>query len=212
MANGSELAMAFIEANPNIAENTTITLLDTGGTVEGATAATNAAITAGAKLILGPLRGDSVTAAGAFPSSAYGQAQQTAFRQQRIAAGLNPAAVYTFSGPAEAQQIVAQALPLIKRGMIDALFLPDRATAPSFAALLAQAGVTPADVQIVGSADWDGDSTILAAPALSGALYPAVDPAGMTAIRADYQTRFNSAPHALTTIAYTATILANANT
>lgn len=264
MANGSELAMAFIESNPNIAENTTITLLDTGGTVEGATAATNRAITAGAKLILGPLRGDSVSAAGAmarsagipmigfsnnptaavpgvyllsvlpdmemrralnavkasgrrgvagvFPSSAYGQAQQTAFRQQAIAAGLNPAAVYTFSSPAEAQQIVAQALPLIKRGMIDTLLLPDRATAPAFAGQLAQAGVTPAEVQIVGSADWEGDSTILATPALVGAIYPAVDPAGMAAIRGDYQARFNSQPHALVTIAYTATILANVNT
>jgi branched-chain amino acid transport system substrate-binding protein len=264
MANGSQLAMAFIEANPNIAENTTITLLDTGGTVEGASRAANAAAAGGAKLILGPLRGDSVMAAGAiaraagvpligfsnnpgaagpgvyllsvlpdmemkraltcvkasghrgvagvFPSSAYGQAQQTAFRQQAQQAGLAPTAVYTFSGPADAQNIINQALPLIKRGMIDTLFLPDRATAPNFAALLTQAGVSPNQVQIVGAADWDGDSTILASAALTGAIYPAVDPAGMNAIRADYQARFNSAPHAMTTIAYTATILANVNT
>jgi len=49
MANGSRLAMAFIEANPNIAENTTITLRDTGGTVAGATSATQAALASGAK-------------------------------------------------------------------------------------------------------------------------------------------------------------------
>ena len=264
MANGSRLAMAFIEANPNIAENTTITLRDTGGTVAGATAAANAAIASGAKLILGPLRGDAVTAvggmarsagvpligfsnnpaaavpgvyllsilpdmemkramdavkssgrrgvAGAFPGSAYGQAQQAAFRQQAAVAGLVPNAVYSFEGPGEVQQIVDQALPLIQRGMIDTLFLPDRATAPAFAGALAQAGIGPAQVQIVGSADWEGDTTILATPALSGAIYPAVDPSGMAAIRSDYQARFNSAPHALTTIAYTATILANVNT
>ncbi|MBS3850413.1 penicillin-binding protein activator [Devosia sp. BSSL-BM10] len=264
MANGSRLAMAFIEANPNIAENTTITLRDTGGTVAGATSATQAAIASGAKLILGPLRGDSVTAAGAaaraagvpligfsnnpgaagpgvyllsvlpdmemkralsyvkakgrrgvagaFPSSAYGQALQTAFRQQAVQAGLSPSAVYTFSGASEVSQVVSQALPLIKKGLIDTLFIPDRATAPAFGAQLAQAGVSPADVQIVGSADWEGDTTIAATPSLSGALYPAVDPAGMAAIRADYQARFNSQPHALATIAYTATILANVNT
>ncbi len=264
MANASQLAMAFIEANPNIGDNTTITLRDTGGTVAGATAATSAAIAAGAKLILGPLRGDSVTAAGAvarsagvpligfsnnpgaavpgvyllsvlpdmemkrgldavkaqgrrgiagaFASSAYGQAQQAAFRQQAALAGFAPSAVYSFTSPSEAAQIVAQAKPLIDKGLIDTLFLPDRASAPGFAAALAQAGVSPAAVQIVGSADWEGDSTILATPALAGAIYPAVDPAGMMAIRPDYQARFGAAPHALATLAYTATILANVNT
>jgi len=264
MANASQLAMAFIEANPNIAENTTITLRDTGGSVAGATAATSAAIAAGAKLILGPLQGDAVMAAGAvarsagvpligfsnnpgaaipgvyllsvlpdmemkraldavkaggrrgvagaFPGSAFGQAQQAAFRQQAMLAGFAPSAVYTFSSPAEAAQIVAQAKPLIDKGMIDTLFLPDRASAPGFAAALAQAGVSPSDVQIVGSADWQGDTTILATPGLVGAIYPAVDPAGLGAIRADYQARFGTAPHALATLAYTATILANVNT
>ena len=264
MANASQLAMAFIEANPNISENTTITLRDTGGTVEGATAATSAAIAAGAKLILGPLRGDSVTAAGAmarsagvpligfsnnpgaavpgvyllsvlpdmemkraleavkasgrrgiagaFASSAYGQAQQAAFRQQAALAGFAPSAVYTFTDPSEAAQIIAQAKPLIDKAMIDTLFLPDRASAPGFAAALAQAAVGLTDVQIVGSADWQGDGTILATPALAGAIYPAVDPAGLMAIRTDYQARFGGAPHPLATLAYTATILANVNT
>ena len=44
LANASRLAMAFIEANPNIAENITITLRDTGATVPGATAAASAAV------------------------------------------------------------------------------------------------------------------------------------------------------------------------
>ncbi len=56
LANASRLAMGFIEANPNIAENITITLRDTGGTVAGATAAASAAISGGAKRILGPLK------------------------------------------------------------------------------------------------------------------------------------------------------------
>jgi len=264
LANASRLAIAFIEANPNIAENITISLRDTGGTVAGATAAASAAMSNGAKLILGPLKADEVTAvgaigrssgvpvigfsnnpaaagpgvyllsvlpdmemkrslnwvkqqgrrgiAGAFPATQYGQAQQTAFRQQAIAAGFSPSAVYTFSTAAEAQQIVNQALPEIEKGMIDTLYLPDRATAPSFGALLAQAGVKPDMLQIVGSADWEGDPVIATAAQLNGAIYPAVDPAGMAAISADYQRQFGGQPHALATIAYTATILANVNT
>jgi branched-chain amino acid transport system substrate-binding protein len=264
LANASRLAIAFIEANPNIAENITITLRDTGTSVAGATAAASAAVTDGARLILGPLRADQVTAAGAvarsaglpligfsnnptaaspgvyllsvlpdmemkrsmgwlmaqgrrgiagvFPATEFGQAQETAFRQQAVAAGFAPQAVYTFSKVEEAQQIVNQALPLIQKGMIDTLFLPDRATAPSFGVLLGQAGVSGDALQIVGSADWEGDSTIAAASQLSGAIYPTVDPAGMLAISADYQRQFGTQPHALATIAYTATILANVNT
>ena len=264
LANASRLAIGFIEANPNIAENITISLRDTGGSVAGATAAASAAVTAGAKLILGPLKTEEVTAvgavgrssgvpvigfsnnpvaaspgvyllsvlpdmemkrslnwikaqgrrgiAGAFPATPYGQAQETAFRQQAVIAGFAPTAVYTFSSAGEAQQIVNQAMDQIRKGMIDTLYLPDRATAPSFGALLAQAGVTPDMLQIVGSADWEGDPAIAGAPQLSGAIYPAVDPAGMAAISADYQRQFGGPPHALATIAYTATILANVNT
>ena len=264
LANASRMAIAFIEANPNIAENITISLRDTGGTVAGATAAASAAMTSGAKLILGPLTAAEVTAvgsmgrsngvpvigfsnnptaaspgvyllsvlpdmemkrslnwirqqgrrgiAGVFPATEFGHAQEVAFRQQAVIAGFAPTAVYTFSTVEEAQQIVNQALPQVQRGMIDTLYLPDRATAPSFGVLLAQAGITPDMVQIVGSADWEGDPTIAASAQLSGAIYPAVDPAGMAAISGDYQRQFGGRPHALATIAYTAVILANVNT
>lgn len=264
LANASRLAISFIEANPNIAENITITLRDTGATVQGATSAASAAVADGAKLILGPLRADQVTAAGAvarsaglpligfsnnpsaaspgvyllsvlpdaemkrslgwiktqgrrgiagiFPATEFGQMQEMAFRQQAIAAGFAPQAVYTFSNVGEAKQIIDQAMPAMQKGMIDTLFLPDRASAPTFGALLSQAGMRPDDVQIVGSADWEGDPAIAGASALGGAIYPSVDPAGMAAIRGDYTTRFGGQPHALATIAYTATILANVNT
>jgi branched-chain amino acid transport system substrate-binding protein len=150
--------------------------------------------------------------AGVFPATAFGQAQEVAFRQQAIVAGFAPSAVYTFSSVEEAQQIVSQALPLIQKGMIDTLFLPDRSTAPSFGVLLSQAGITSDAVQIVGSADWEGDPTIAASPQLAGAIYPAVDDNGLATIRGEYQAQFNSQPHPLATIAYTATILANVNT
>lgn len=150
--------------------------------------------------------------AGIFPATPYGEALATAFRQQAIAAGFSPSAVYTFSSASEAQQIIDQAKPMIERGMIDSLFIPDRATAPVFAGLLAQAGVTGDAVQLVGSADWASDPTLLAQPSLRGAIFPAVDEAGLNVIAGDYQARFGSRPPQMATIVYTATILANVNT
>jgi len=95
---------------------------------------------------------------------------------------------------------------------MDALVIPDRASAASFAALLTQAGVTGEMVQLVGSADWANDPGLVANPALAGAVFPAVDEAGLNAIRADYAARFGANPPQMATIAYTATILANVNT
>lgn len=264
LANASRLAIGFIEANPNIAENITITLRDTGTSVQGATFAASAAVSSGAKLILGPLRADQVTAAGGvarsggvpligfsntpsaagpgvyllsvlpdmemkrsirfiqgqgrrglagvFPATPFGEAQASAFRQQAAAAGYASPAVYTFSSTAEAAQIVAQIMPQISAGAVDTLFLPDRASAPSFGLALSQAGVTREQLRVVGSADWEGDAAILGAPALTGAIYPSVDSAGLAAISGDYQRQFGTQPHPLATIAYTATILANVNT
>lgn len=264
LANASKLAIQFIEANPNIGENITISLRDTGDSAAGATNAANAAVTEGAKLILGPVTAEQVAAAGQvaraanipligfannssvagpgtyvlnvlpetemkravrylrdqgrrgpagiFPATPYGEALATAFRQQAIAAGFSPSAVYTFSTVSEAQQIVDQANPLIVRGAIDALVMPDRASIATFASLLVQAGATPQTVQVVGSTDWANDPALLSNPALVGAIFPAVDEAGLNAIRADYAARFGTNPPQMATIAYTATILANVNT
>ncbi len=105
---------------------------------------------------------------------------------------------------------MTQLVPLLQQGQIDTIFLPDRATAPSFANLLNEAGIAPGSVQLVGSADWDGDPSILNTTTLAGAVFPAVDDAGYNALLPEYQAKYGSAPHKLATIAYTATILANA--
>src|SRR5690606_12002070 len=103
-----------------------------------------------------------------------------------------------------------QARPLIERGMIDALFIPDRGTAANFATLLVQSGVGD-ELVLVGSADWANDPGLAANPALAGAIFPAVDEAGRNAIAGEYQSRFRAAPLPRGTVAYTATILANVN-
>ena len=264
LANGARLAMAFIEANPNIDENITITLRDSGTGAGSASHAASAAVQAGASLILGPLAAEQVMAAGAvakgagipligfagnagaaspgvyllsvlpeaqmkrslgylvakgqrgfagaFPANAYGAAQEKAFRQAVAAIGLSPAAIYTYGSAGEAQGIVGQAMPMLKSGYIDTLFLPEAAAAPAFGTVLQQAGAGATGLQIVGSADWDADGRLAQAPGLSGAIYPAPDPSGLMAIAGDYQARFGSPPPQLATLAYTAVILANVKT
>lgn len=262
MANASELAISFVETNPNIGENITVVLKDTGTTTSGAAQAATQALGEGASLILGPLRADQVTAvgqvarsagipvigfsnnsgaaspgvfllnilpesevkrsmgyakklgkkafAGVFPTTDFGRIQEGAFRQATADLGLNARAVYNFSSEEEARNVVTQLVPMLQAGQIDALFIPDRATAPSFANLLNEAGIAPGKVQLIGSADWDGDPSILNTTTLAGAIFPAIDDTGYNALLPEYQAKFGSAPHKFATIAYTATILANA--
>ncbi|OEO29936.1 hypothetical protein VW23_023655 [Devosia insulae DS-56] len=262
MANASEMAISFVETNPNIGENITVVLKDTGATASGATQAAQQALSEGASLILGPLRADQVTAAGqvakaagvpmigfsnnsgaaspgvyllnilpesevkrsmgyakklgkkafagVFPTTDFGRIQEGAFRQATSDLGLNARAVYNFSSEEEARNVVTQLVPMLQAGQIDALFIPDRATAPSFANLLNEAGITPGKVQLIGSADWESDQSILNTTTLAGAIFPAIDDTGYNALLPEYQAKYGSAPHKFATIAYTATILANA--
>jgi ABC-type branched-subunit amino acid transport system substrate-binding protein len=149
--------------------------------------------------------------AGIFPSNSYGQIQQAAFQQAAADLGLRIVGMYSFGSEAEARDVVGRIAPTLLAGQVDTLFLPDRATAPSFGTLLGEAKVPPGGIQIVGSADWNGDPAIVAAPYLQGAIYPSVDDAGYRAILPLYQQKFGGTPHPLVTIAYTAVILANAS-
>ncbi len=264
MANGARLAMRFVEQNPNVGDNITLVLKDTGGNPATASAKASEAVREGSSLILGPLRADAVRSAGSVarsagvpligfsnttsaaspgvyllnvlpetevrrslgyvrsqgrrniaaivPSTEFGRIQQAAFRQAVSDLGLNAAAVYTFSNETEARQAVEQLTPAIQSGQIDAIFLPDRATAPSFGVLFETAQVDRSRVTIVGSADWDGDAAIQQTPGLVGAVYPAVDPAGQQALLPQYQAAFGGQPHPFASIAYTAVLLANSST
>ena len=264
MQNGAVLAMDFVSANANMADNITLVIKDTGASAQGAAAAASQAVAEGASLILGPLKADQVSAAGSvarsagvpligfsnnsgaaqpgvyllnvlpetelarslgyaraqkrqalagiFPNSDFGRIQQSAFQQAAADLGLRIVGMYNFGSEAEARSVVAQVAPMISGGQIDTLALPDRATAPSFGALFAGAGIPAGGILLVGSADWNGDPQILATPWLDGAIYPAVDDKGYQAILPQYQQRFGGSPHPLVTIAYTAVILANAST
>jgi branched-chain amino acid transport system substrate-binding protein len=149
--------------------------------------------------------------AGIFPNNSFGQIQQSAFQQAASDLGVRIVGMYNFGSESEARDVVAQLAPTLLAGQVDTLFLPDRATAPSFGALLGEAKVPPGGIQIVGSADWNGDPAIGNTPYLQGAVYPAVDDKGFQAILPLYQQKFGGTPHPFVTIAYTAVILANAS-
>lgn len=147
--------------------------------------------------------------AGIFPNTEFGRIQQQAFSQAASELGIAVTAVYNFTNETEARDQVAQIAPLLTGDNIDALFLPDRATAPSFGVLLEQAGVPTGKVQIIGSADWNNDPQIVNTPFLVGALFPAVDDAGLQKLVPQYASKFGGSPHPFTTLAYTAVVLAN---
>ena len=146
------------------------------------------------------------------PTTDFGRVQEGAFRQAVSDLGLAARAIYTFSGEADARSSMDQIVQQLRAGTIDALFLPDRATAPSFGVLLEEAAIDRSKVTIMGSADWDNDVKIASTAFLAGAVYPAVDDAGQLALKPDYVARFGTEPHAFASIAYTAVLLANSST
>jgi len=143
------------------------------------------------------------------PRSAFGEIQQAAFAIATSQQAVTVNALYQFGNQAEAEQAVAQLAPFLLSGAIDAVFLPDRATAPSIASLLEAATVGKERISILGSQDWDGDAAIQQTPFLAGAFYPAPNPDGYNRLKADYLPAFGVDPHPLSTFAYTAVLLAN---
>lgn len=145
-------------------------------------------------------------------TNAFGRIQEGAFRQAVADLGLNARAIYSYKDQVEAQNAVEQLVPLLQSGAVDTIFLPDRAFAPDFALWLESVGIERSSITILGSADWDGDARISQTAYLAGALYPAIDDAGQLALAPQYQAQFGTTPHAMTTIAFTATLLANSST
>ncbi len=261
MSNAAKLAVDFIEQSPNISSNITLIIKDTAGNSAVAANKTSEAISEGAQLILGPLRAESVQAAGAVaraagvpvigfsnnsgaaspgvyllnvlpetevkrslsyaqsqgkqafaaivPNTEFGRIQEGAFRQAAADLGISVRAIYRFSSEAEARDTVTQIVPFLQSGAIDALFLPDRSTASSFGTLIEEAGVAKGNLMIIGSLNWSGDVVIAQTPYLAGAVYPAVDETGLAALRPSYEAQFGATPHALSTVSYTAVLLAN---
>ena len=135
--------------------------------------------------------------AGIFPNTEFGRIQQGAFTQAAADLGLSIKAVYNFSSEAEARDVVAQIAPTLQAGQIDALFLPDRATAPSFG-VAARGGQGRRAAPSRSSARPTGTAI---KPSSARPIWPAPSIRRSTtrAIRRccrDYQQRFGGKPHA----------------
>lgn len=155
-------------------------------------------------------RGQGVrTLAALIPATEFGRAQEAALRQAASESDITIRSIEGFADEAGARRAVERIVPLLKAGQVDALFLPDRATAPSFAILLSAAEISRAKLTVIGSADWEGDSAILNQSFLSGAIYPALDPAGFDRLSAAYGARFGETPHSLARFAHSAVLMAN---
>jgi ABC-type branched-subunit amino acid transport system substrate-binding protein len=148
--------------------------------------------------------------AAVFSTTDFGRAQQSAFQIVAAGLGITPRSVFSYGSDTDQRSIASTLGPQINGGVVDAVFMPDRAGAPGFAKLLRTAGAPPNKALLIGSADWDTDAAILAASTLAGAVYPAIDDTGYLALKTEYQAKFGGSPHPMATIAYTAAILANA--
>jgi len=256
LKNAADLAIREFQS-PSIQ----VLVKDDRGTAEGARVATTEALQQGAKLILGPLFAQSVTAAAAIakpagvPIVAFSTDTSTAARGvyllsflpqtdvNRIIryaaskgktsyAALLPANAYGTLVEATLQQVVAntggrllaleryqldrtamqetatKVASLAQSGSVSAIVLPDAGDAATFLGqILGANGVNPAQVQYLGSGQWD-DTGVAQESNLNGAWYPAPDRAGFLAFSRRYQAAFGTAPFRAATLAYDATSLA----
>lgn len=139
------------------------------------------------------------------PDNAYGSVVEATFQQVVAQRGGRVVALERYqqgqslTGPAG---IVAQ----VARSA-DAIFIPDGSDAvPGIVQALAQAGVKPRSVQLLGTGLWD-DPRIFSDANLHGALYAAPDATGFRNFSARYRTRFGQDPVRTATLAYDAVAL-----
>ena len=145
------------------------------------------------------------------PQTAYGRIAEAAFAKA-VAAGGGRAPVRA-SFPAGSSSGMAgpvkQIANAIKSGQkVDALFLPaDRSELPSLAPLLAASGITSANVQFIGTGQWDFPNVDRQA-ALVGGWYPAPDPKGWSNFAQRYSKTFGGTPTRIASLGYDAMSLA----
>ncbi|SEQ55061.1 amino acid/amide ABC transporter substrate-binding protein, HAAT family [Faunimonas pinastri] len=141
------------------------------------------------------------------PSSAYGSVVEAALRQTAGNVGARVIAIDHYSPDGSDLQAKAQAMAA-QASQYDALLIPDSGDfAPRIASVLANAGVRPGQVQLLGSGQWD-DPRVLSNAALAGAWYPAPTKQGFETFASKYQAAFGSQPPRNATLAYDGTVLA----
>jgi ABC-type branched-subunit amino acid transport system substrate-binding protein len=144
------------------------------------------------------------------PANAYGTVVEAALQRTVANTGGRLLALERYQVDRTSMQEKATVVAnLAKSGRVSAIFLPDGGdAAPFLAQILAANGVNPAQVQLLGSGQWD-DSRVAQESNLNGAWYPAPERAGFEAFSRRYQAAFGSTPFRAATLAYDATSLAS---
>ena len=145
------------------------------------------------------------------PQSPYGRLTETAFARA-VSAGGGTASVRAVFPPGDANGMlgpVRQIANAVKGGQqVDALFLPaGREELPSLAPLLASSGLSSAQLQFLGTGQWDFPN-IGTEKALVGGWYPAPDPKGWAGFSQRYAKTYGGPPPRIASLAYDAVSLA----
>ena len=145
------------------------------------------------------------------PQSPYGRLAENAFARA-VSAGGGVASVRAVFPPGDSNAMlgpVRQIANAVKGGQtVDALFLPaGREELPSIAPLLGSSGLTSAQVQFLGTGQWDFPN-IGTEKAVIGGWYPAPDPKGWASFSARYAKTYGSPPPRIASLAYDAVSLA----
>jgi ABC-type branched-subunit amino acid transport system substrate-binding protein len=145
------------------------------------------------------------------PQSPYGRIAENAFARS-VSAGGGVASVRAVFPPGDSNAMlgpVRQIANAVKGGQkVDALFLPaGREELPSISPLLASSGLTSAQVQFLGTGQWDFPN-IGTEKAVIGGWYPAPDPKGWASFSARYAKTYGSPPPRIASLAYDAVSLA----
>lgn len=144
------------------------------------------------------------------PANAYGTVVEAALQKSVANSGGRVMALERYQLDRTSMQEKAQIIAnLAKSGTIDAIVMPDAGdAAPFLGQILAANGVSPSQIQFLGSGQWD-DTRIAQESNLNGSWYPAPERAGFEAFARRYQAAFGTAPFRAATLAYDATSLAS---
>lgn len=144
------------------------------------------------------------------PANAYGTIVEAALQKSVANAGGRVMALERYNLDRTSMQEKAQAIAdLAKSGTIDAIVMPDAGdAAPFLGQILAANGVSPSQIQFLGSGQWD-DTRIAGESNLNGSWYPAPERSGFEAFARRYQAAFGTVPFRAATLAYDATSLAS---
>jgi len=140
------------------------------------------------------------------PENAYGSVIEAQLQQIASQRGARVIAIQRYAMDkgkmSEAARRVATAA-----GQADTIFIADAAdSTPQVLQALAQAGVAPGRVQLIGTGLWD-DPALFADPKLNGAWFAAPDSTGYEKFVQRYKARFGSDPVRTASLAYDAASL-----